>query len=68
MRTGDREFGAEMEDIRDTGYWPTTFVSNKSPELPVHYHDIIGYVIEGETHHAGRRREEDPDRTRVTGW
>jgi uncharacterized cupin superfamily protein len=41
-----------MEDIRDTGYWPTTFISNKSPELPVHYHDhdIIGYVMEGETY------------------
>jgi len=41
-----------MEDIRDTGYWPTTFISGKSPELPVHYHDhdIIGYVIEGETY------------------
>ena len=41
-----------MEDIRDTGYWPTTFISGKSPELPVHYHnhDIIGYVMEGETY------------------
>ena len=41
-----------MEDIRDTGYWPTTYVSNRSPELPVHYHDhdIIGYVMEGETY------------------
>lgn len=41
-----------MDDIGQTGYWPTTFVSNKSPELPVHYHDhdIIGYVIEGETY------------------
>jgi quercetin dioxygenase-like cupin family protein len=41
-----------MEDIRDSGYWPTTFISNKSPELPIHYHnhDIIGYVIEGETY------------------
>jgi uncharacterized cupin superfamily protein len=41
-----------MEDIRDTGYWPTTFVSERSPELPVHHHDhdIIGYVIEGETY------------------
>ena len=28
-----------MEDVRDTGYWPTTFISNKSPELPLHYHD-----------------------------
>ena len=41
-----------MEAIRDSGYWPTTFISNKSPELPIHYHDhdIIGYVIEGETY------------------
>ena len=41
-----------MEDIRDSGYWPTTFISNQSPELPLHYHDhdIIGYVIEGNTY------------------
>lgn len=41
-----------MHDIRDTGYWPYTFISNKSPELPVHHHDhdIIGYVMEGETY------------------
>ena len=41
-----------MEDIRDTGYWPTTFLSNKSPEFPIHYHDhdIIGYVMDGETY------------------
>ncbi|MEE2674457.1 MAG: cupin domain-containing protein [Myxococcota bacterium] len=43
---------AVMEDIRDSGYWPTTFVSEKSPELPIHYHDhdIIGYVMEGQTY------------------
>jgi len=41
-----------MDDIRKTGFWPTTFISKKSPELPVHYHDydIIGYVMEGETY------------------
>ncbi len=41
-----------MDDIRETGYWPTTYVSGKSPELPLHYHDhdIIGYVIEGEAY------------------
>lgn len=41
-----------MEDIRDSGYWPTTFMSTRSPELPLHYHnhDIIGYVMEGETY------------------
>ena len=47
-----KNHGEVMEDIRDSGYWPTTFVSNKSPELPIHYHDhdIIGYVMEGETY------------------
>ena len=41
-----------MADIGRTGYWPTTYVSGRSPELPVHYHnhDIIGYVIEGSTY------------------
>jgi quercetin dioxygenase-like cupin family protein len=41
-----------MEDIKQSGYWPTTFISNKSPELPIHYHnhDILGYVMEGSTY------------------
>jgi len=41
-----------MEDIRDSGYWPTTYISGRSPELPLHYHDhdILGYVMEGETY------------------
>ncbi len=39
-------------DIAETGFWPTTYVSNASPELPVHWHDgdTIGYVIAGETY------------------
>ena len=53
---------AVMEDIRDSGYWPTTFISNKSPELPIHYHDhdIIGYVIEGETYLLDEDRQRIP--------
>lgn len=41
-----------MADIASTGFWPTTYVSGASPELPLHYHDwdIIGYVIEGSTY------------------
>ena len=41
-----------MEDIKQSGYWPTTFISDKSPELPVHFHkhDILGYVMEGTTY------------------
>ena len=41
-----------MADIASTGFWPTTYVSGKSPELPVHYHnyDIVGYVMSGSTY------------------
>lgn len=41
-----------MRDISKTGYWPTTYLSETSPELPVHYHDynIIGYVLAGSTY------------------
>jgi len=51
-----------MEDIRDTGYWPTTYISNKSPELPVHYHDhdVIGYLIEGESYVLDENSEKIP--------
>ena len=48
-----------LEDIRSTGYWPSTYVSGRSPELPLHYHDhdIIGYVISGETYLLDENRE-----------
>ena len=41
-----------MADIAKTGFWPTTYISAASPELPVHYHDhdIIGYVMSGSTY------------------
>ena len=41
-----------MADIAKTGYWPTTYISGASPELPLHHHgyDIVGYVIEGATY------------------
>ncbi|MEM9620923.1 MAG: cupin domain-containing protein [Pseudomonadota bacterium] len=41
-----------MQDIATTGFWPTTYVSGQSPELPVHHHDydIIGYVLEGSSY------------------
>jgi hypothetical protein len=41
-----------FEDIRKSGFWPTTYISKGSPELPLHWHDgdIIGYVMEGETY------------------
>jgi len=41
-----------LDDIRKDGYWPTTFVTEASPEIPVHWHDseLHGYVMEGETY------------------
>ena len=41
-----------IRDILTSGFWPTTFISNQSPELPVHYHnqDILGYVMSGKTY------------------
>ena len=40
-----------LEDIKQTGYWPTTYVSDPSPALDTHWHDvdINGYVIKGST-------------------
>lgn len=54
-----------LQDIRATGYWPTTFVSPPAPELPLHHHevDILGYLIEGDTYILdadGRRHEIGP--------
>jgi gentisate 1,2-dioxygenase len=36
----------------ETGFWPTTYLSAPSPELPLHWHDgdVIGYVMSGETY------------------
>ena len=49
-------------DMIETGFWPTTYQSNPSPELPLHWHggDTIGYVMEGTTYVLdgdGERRE-----------
>ena len=41
-----------LEDLKKTGHWPTTFVSEVSPELPLHWHDldVTGYVMSGGTY------------------
>jgi hypothetical protein len=40
-----------LEDLKLTGFWPTTFVSGPSPGLDVHWHseEVHAYVMEGET-------------------
>ena len=41
-----------LKDLMQTGFWPTTFVSGESPELPLHWHEVEvhTYVLEGETY------------------
>lgn len=41
-----------FEDMKKTGHWPTTYVSEPSPELPLHSHnlDVTGYVMSGGTY------------------
>tara|TARA_A100001037_G_C15093947_1_gene610484 strand:+ start:593 stop:967 length:375 start_codon:yes stop_codon:yes gene_type:complete len=48
-----------MADIAKTGFWPTTYVSDPSPELPLHHHeeDIIGYLLEGSSYVLGEEGE-----------
>ena len=54
-----------MDDIKETGYWPSTYISNAFPELPLHYHahDVIGYVMEGSTYVL----DEDENKIPITG-
>jgi mannose-6-phosphate isomerase-like protein (cupin superfamily) len=41
-----------MDDLKKTGHWPTTYVSEPSDELPLHWHalDVTGYVMSGGTY------------------
>ncbi|HUG36034.1 MAG TPA: hypothetical protein VML54_03735, partial [Candidatus Limnocylindrales bacterium] len=40
-----------LDDLKATGFWPTTFVSGPSPGLEVHWHahGVHAYVVEGHT-------------------
>jgi mannose-6-phosphate isomerase-like protein (cupin superfamily) len=40
-----------LDDLKASGFWPTTFVSGPSPGLEVHWHseEVHAYVIEGQT-------------------
>ena len=54
-----------MEDLKKTGHWPTTYVSEASSELPLHWHnlDVTGYVMSGGTYvldENGKRIDLEP--------
>ena len=40
-----------LDDLKASGYWPSTFVSGAGPGIPVHWHDIDvhAYLLEGTT-------------------
>ncbi len=60
-----------LRDMIQTGFWPTTYVSARSPELPLHWHkdDVIGYLVEGHGYvldAEGKRHDLEPgDRLRI---
>ncbi|MGI9621964.1 MAG: cupin domain-containing protein [Acidimicrobiales bacterium] len=41
-----------MEDLNRLDLWPTTYVSERMDELPLHWHDVdnCGYVLEGSSY------------------
>ena len=40
-----------LDDVKNTGYWPTTLITPVSGPLPIHWHDteVHAYVVEGST-------------------
>lgn len=41
-----------LQDIEANGMWPTTYVSERMSELPLHWHDVdnCGYVMAGKSY------------------
>ena len=41
-----------LEEIKNLDLWPTTYVSERMEELPLHWHDVDnhGYVLEGKSY------------------
>jgi len=48
-----------LADLLALDFWPTTFVSERMQELPLHWHDFddVGYVLEGHTYLLNERGE-----------
>lgn len=41
-----------LDDLKAQDLWPTTYVSDRMDELPLHWHDVdnCGYVLEGSSY------------------
>ncbi len=51
-----------LEDIARQDLWPTTYVSERMDQLPLHWHDCdnCGYVLEGSSYVVGASGEHIP--------
>ena len=51
-----------LADIAAQDLWPTTYVSERMTELPLHWHDVdnCGYVLEGSSYVTNERGEHIP--------
>ena len=51
-----------LEDIARQDLWPTTYVSGRMEELPLHWHDVdnCGYVLEGSSYVVNEKGEHVP--------
>ena len=51
-----------LDDIKKLDLWPTTYVSDRMEELPLHWHDVdnCGYVLEGSSYVLNEEGERVP--------
>jgi mannose-6-phosphate isomerase-like protein (cupin superfamily) len=51
-----------LDDIKRLDLWPTTYVSERMEELPLHWHDVdnCGYVLEGSSYVLNEKSERIP--------
>jgi mannose-6-phosphate isomerase-like protein (cupin superfamily) len=51
-----------LADIERLDLWPTTYVSERMDELPLHWHDVdnCGYVLEGRSYVLNEHGERIP--------
>ncbi len=50
------------DDLKKLDLWPTTYVSGRMDELPLHWHDVdnVGYVLEGSSYVVNEQGQHVP--------
>jgi quercetin dioxygenase-like cupin family protein len=51
-----------LDEIKTLDLWPTTYVSERMEELPLHWHDVDnhGYILEGKSYLLDENGEQVP--------